>query len=87
MNIRCGRCQTAFAVPGPGQYPCPACGAVNEVAPALDTPGSPPAPAPVPEPSPYRSAVCPECGFEFRVGEVATAPCPNCRAPVDTEEQ
>ena len=32
-------------------------------------------------------AVCPECGFEFRVGEVATAPCPNCRAPVDTEEQ
>ena len=85
MNIRCGRCRTEFMVAGPGQFPCPACGATNQVTATLDAPVPPPPPAP--EPSPYRTVACPECGFGFRVGDVTTAPCPNCRTQVAIEEQ
>ena len=34
MGVRCGRCGTQFPVEGAGRYPCPSCGAVNEVRPS-----------------------------------------------------
>ncbi|NOY56833.1 MAG: hypothetical protein GXP34_12740 [Actinobacteria bacterium] len=82
-QVRCGRCQTQFAVQGPGRYPCPACGAVNEV---RETAGldalrqkSPPESGPS---SPRRT--CPDCGISFIVGDIEVAVCPNCGAEVST---
>lgn len=81
MIVRCGRCRAGFDVPGPGRHGCPACGTVNEVraAPGPLVPAPPPPPTYEP-PSPR--ATCPECGFSFIVGAVASVPCPNCRNPV-----
>ena len=83
MGVRCGRCGTQFLVEGAGRYPCPSCGAVNEVRPSAAPEPSltvpPPAPAPM-EPSP--KVTCGECSFSFIVGDVAVAPCPNCGADV-----
>jgi Zn finger protein HypA/HybF involved in hydrogenase expression len=76
-QVRCGRCQTQFTVQGPGRYPCPACGAVNEVRPHVDVPREPAAPVAA---SPRRT--CPDCGFSFIVGDVEIAVCPNCGAQV-----
>lgn len=80
-QVRCGRCQTQFAVQGPGRYPCPACGAVNEVrsAPPADLLRERPAPEPA-QTSPRRT--CAGCGFSFIVGDVEVAICPNCGAEV-----
>jgi len=80
MGVRCGRCSTEFPVEGAGRYPCPSCGAVNEVRPAATMPEPgltvpPPPPQPM-EPSPR--ATCPDCSFTFIVGDVDVAPCPNC---------
>ncbi|MBP1631771.1 MAG: Double zinc ribbon [Acidobacteria bacterium] len=82
MIVRCGRCGVQVEVPGPGRYSCPGCGTLMEVRSREADPGlvSPPPPAPAPPPSPR--VVCPECGFRFIVGAVATAPCPNCGAAV-----
>jgi len=79
-EVRCGRCQTQFAVQGPGRYPCPACGAVNEVR------ESPPKDllrkaAPVSGPPSSRRS-CPDCGISFIVGDIEVAVCPNCGARV-----
>jgi DNA-directed RNA polymerase subunit RPC12/RpoP len=88
MIVRCGRCRTQFEVPGPGRFSCPACGSANQVGGAPPEPGivAPPSPAPEPDrPSPRVS--CPECGFEFIVGDIATAPCPMCGAAVAVEAE
>ena len=47
--------------------------------------GEPPPPPPPPEPpAPMPKVKCPECGFSFVVGMIATATCPNCNAEVET---
>ena len=43
----------------------------------------PPPPPPPPAPPPPRIA-CSECGFEFYVGQIALATCPNCESEVET---
>lgn len=87
MKVRCGRCREPMDVAGPGRHACPKCGSMNSV-------GGPPSAQPevmetVPdaEPStPHSDAPtrteCPMCAFLFFVGEVAVAPCPNCRHEV-----
>lgn len=45
-------------------------------------PNQPPPPPPPEEPMPKIS--CPECGFSFVVGKVATVTCPMCSAEVPT---
>lgn len=90
--VRCGRCQTQFDVPGEGRFACPTCGAVNEVRSAasaangLTTPGFR-----QPDPSPARSSVpkahCESCDFEFFVGDIETAICPNCGSEVSVSEE
>ena len=50
--------------------------------PGVAQPQPPPPPPPVEEPMPKID--CPECGFNFIVGKVATAICPNCGAEVKT---
>lgn len=84
MNVRCGRCQTAFEVAGPGRYPCPACGTPNDVRESATEPEDgllTPPPPPGPEP-PSPRAQCVQCGFTFIVGDVSEVPCPNCGMPV-----
>lgn len=94
MMVRCGACRTQFDAPGPGRYSCPACGSVNMIreqppapppsqggyptAPGVQSPPQPPAEKVVPR------ITCPECGFEFHVGEVARVVCPMCSAEVRT---
>lgn len=56
------------AAPGAGQPPAPA---------------APPQPQPQPE-RPMPKIECPECGFGFIVGPVATVTCPMCSAEVGT---
>ncbi len=97
MMIRCGACRASFDVPGAGRHQCPACGATNQVTPpeaghgehshgeeasAPMMPGGAPAPPPVVPPAKISDVVCPDCGWEFMVGEVDVAICPNCRAEV-----
>ncbi len=100
MRVRCGACRTEFEVPGAGRYACPACGSVNVVRNGNQPPpnigGYPTAPgalvegvgAPTPPPTPPEPSVtrirCPECGFNFVVGEIAVATCPMCSAEVET---
>jgi Zn finger protein HypA/HybF involved in hydrogenase expression len=80
-QVRCGRCQTQFAVQGPGRYPCPQCGTVNEVRPAGDVFRS--NPTSLPEQASPR-LTCSDCGFSFIVGDIDVAMCPNCGSTVDT---
>jgi DNA-directed RNA polymerase subunit RPC12/RpoP len=80
--VRCGRCQTQIEVPGPGRYACPACGTLNDIRPRAPEPGLVTPPAPPPEPAPSPRVECPQCGFRFIVGQVESAPCPNCGASV-----
>ncbi len=99
MMVRCGACRTQFDAPGPGRYSCPACGSVNMIrdqggAPPPAAPGGYPAAPGVqggqqapPPPPPERTVPkikCPECGFEFHVGEVARVVCPMCSSEVKT---
>ncbi len=94
MKVRCGSCSTEFDVPGPGRFGCPTCGTVNSVGGGAAPPppegplgdagaGSDPPPAPAPPAIDVSEVRCGECSFSFLVGEVATAPCPNCGAEVD----
>ena len=93
MKVRCGACRTEFDVPGAGRFPCPSCGTVNAVGGAQPPPpsfggpgaGFPPPPGASGEPEPpaelpidVSRVECPDCSFSFLVGEVETAPCPNC---------
>ncbi|MGH8871707.1 MAG: hypothetical protein ACRDWS_07025 [Acidimicrobiia bacterium] len=98
MMVRCGACRTQFEVPGAGRFTCPVCGSVNVVReqPGATPPtmgGYPTAPGVVPDnqapppPPPNAPAPriqCPECDFNFIVGEIAVATCPNCGAEVRT---
>lgn len=61
--------------PGIGGYPA---------APGAGMPGEPPQPPPAPPPPVLPKISCPECGFEFIVGEIAVATCPMCSAEVST---
>ncbi|HWB88457.1 MAG TPA: hypothetical protein VG872_04535 [Acidimicrobiia bacterium] len=47
------------------------------------TGAAPPPPQPRQEP-PMPRIECPECGFNFIIGNVATVTCPNCSAEVST---
>ena len=100
MNVRCGACRTEFEVAGPGRHACPSCGSVNVVreqaaassstvggypaAPGVDPGAAPPPPPPLPPSPPPPKIACSECGFEFYVGQIAMATCPNCEAEVET---
>lgn len=77
MIVRCGRCGTQFQVPGPGRYPCPGCGAANEVRGAGPEISRPDPPPPAPE-HPAPRVACPACDFSFIVGPIEVATCPNC---------
>lgn len=91
MIVRCGACRTEFDAPGEGRHPCPSCGAVNQVSttrPAA-TPRPPGGPSPsaasppaAPEPAILSRVTCGECAFEFVVGDIELATCPNCSAEV-----
>lgn len=85
MIVRCGACRRQFEAPGEGLFPCPFCGTQNEIR-RRNGPASPEQPyGPPPEPTPDRPsprATCGDCGFRFIVGDVETAPCPNCGATV-----
>ncbi|NQV06394.1 hypothetical protein HQ535_07570 [bacterium] len=88
--VKCGRCRTQFDAPGIGRFACPACGTANEVrgdAPLSEAmPPEMPEQPPLPdEPSPR--VACPVCGLSFIVGDVETAPCPNCRTDVIVGEE
>jgi DNA-directed RNA polymerase subunit RPC12/RpoP len=52
-------------------------------APGAGMPGEAPPPPPTPPPV-LPKIKCPECGFEFIVGEIAVATCPMCSAEVPT---
>lgn len=97
MMVRCGACRTQFDVPGPGRFTCPVCGSLNMVREQAQQPtsvgGYPAAPGAVPGPqspppppanTPSPRVECPECAFNFIVGEIAVATCPNCGAEVKT---
>lgn len=97
MKVRCGACRTEFDAATEGRHACPTCGAVNEVSSmppphesavpppmmASPTSASPPAGAEVtPPPSTLAKVVCDQCSFEFVVGDIEVATCPNCSAEV-----
>lgn len=90
MKVHCGSCRTEFDVPGAGRFQCPNCGTANAVGGGVPPPPVPPpvgGPAPPPFEAPPPIDVtrleCPECSFSFIVGEVDSAPRPNCNAQVD----
>ncbi|MFQ5516270.1 MAG: hypothetical protein ACE5E8_01735 [Acidimicrobiia bacterium] len=85
MRVNCGRCHTEFVVQGPGEYACPACGTTNRVGatPAAGEglyTGSAASSAPRDAVSPRMR--CNQCEFEFIVGEIEVAVCPNCGSEV-----
>lgn len=103
--VRCGACRQEFDVSGDGRFPCPHCGAINQVgdspppmpgpptAPGAGDPsgakklegiGSSPPVAP-PEPIEVKRVICGKCQFQFVVGDIALAICPNCGAEVDVK--
>jgi LSD1 subclass zinc finger protein len=95
VMVRCGACRTQFDVPGAGRFSCPVCGSVNVVrggagpdpraAPPPSGSATPPPPRPPDPPSPR--VQCPVCGFNFIVGKVVMAPCPNCGTEVETGQK
>jgi LSD1 subclass zinc finger protein len=97
MMVRCGACRNQFEVPGAGRFACPVCGSVNVVReqaagapstmggyPTAPGVGGPPPPPPPPATPPSTRISCPECAFNFIVGQIAVATCPNCGAEVRT---
>lgn len=83
MLAKCGRCGTTVEVAGPGRFQCPGCGTTNQVpesAPVAPLPQTEPIP-PIPE-EPASRITCRACSFQFIVGSVETAICPNCRDEV-----
>lgn len=56
-----------------------------QAAPGVGGAGAPPPPPPPPKPdAPMPKIACPECGFTFIIGQVASVNCPNCSAEVET---
>ena len=55
-----------------------------QAAPGVAPGGGPPPPPPPQPDAPMPKIECPECGFTFIVGMIATATCPNCSAEVET---
>lgn len=56
-----------------------------QAAPGVGGAGAPPPPPPPPAPdAPMPKIACPECGFTFIIGPVATVNCPNCGTEVET---
>lgn len=56
-----------------------------QTAPGVAPPGGAPPPTPPPKPEePMPKIECPECGFNFIIGNVASVTCPMCSAEVDT---
>ena len=99
MKVRCGACRSEFDVPGAGQFSCPACGSVNQVPGAAATQQMPPAPGgpppgyggmpqapppPRPPDPPSPKLACPDCDFDFIVGQIEVATCPNCGTEIQT---
>ena len=85
-RFACPVCGSVNAVREPAnqEQPPPDVGGYP-AAPGVAPPGAPPAPPPPPEPdAPMPKIACPECGFTFIVGMIATATCPNCTAEVET---
>lgn len=97
MIVRCGACRTEFDAQTEGRHPCPACGAVNQVSATRPPAGQSPsgAPGPVPPggasgaapPTPAETVsltrvTCDQCSFQFVVGDIEVATCPNCSAEV-----
>lgn len=85
MKVRCGGCAAPFDVQGPGRHSCPACGAVNAVRSDQELPPESPDVKIIESSEPSASVgrhICPECSFSFYAGDVAVAPCPNCRFEV-----
>lgn len=101
MMVRCGACRTEFDVAGAGRHACPTCGAINQVAeapqasPQASAPQTPPGAFPgaqpgqeeaagpsAPEPTRAR---CSQCDFEFFVGDIDVAECPNCGTEVKVD--
>lgn len=87
MLARCGRCGATVEVSGEGRFQCPSCGTTNQVSAPPEATPSPPDVAPIPKPEqPAERLRCPACSFEFIVGEVTAAICPNCREEVAVEQ-
>ena len=75
-SVNVVREQTAAAPSTVGGY---------QAAPGVDSGLAPPLPPPPPPSSPPPPKIaCTECGFEFFVGNIAMATCPNCEAEVET---
>ena len=72
--------------PDQGEAPAPSGMAGYQTAPGVMPPGgAPPPQQPPPKPeTPMPKIDCPECGFNFIVGNVATVTCPMCSAEVPT---
>lgn len=68
--------------PGPEQTP--QVGGYPVAPGAVPGGGAPSAPPPPREPDPMPKIQCPECGFSFIIGKVATVTCPMCSAEVPT---
>jgi Zn finger protein HypA/HybF involved in hydrogenase expression len=91
MKVRCGACRTEFDVAGEGRHACPTCGAVNQVTGAVPGVAAAPPPSVSPQPptppapaaAPLPKVTCGECSFEFVVGDIDVATCPNCSAEVE----
>jgi len=87
MIARCGRCGVTVEVGGAGRFQCPSCGTTNQVSPAASEPPTVSEAEPPMEPDlPALRVSCPGCSFEFIVGEVASAICPNCREEVTVDQ-
>jgi len=87
MIARCGRCGATIEVSGAGRFQCPACGTTNQVSPAASEPPTVSEVLPPVDPAPPAARVrCPGCDFEFIVGEVDSAICPNCREEVTVDQ-
>ncbi len=95
MKVRCGACRTEFDAATEGRHACPTCGAVNEVSsmpstqeapvPPMTVPSAsapPPAAPEAPPPTTLAKVACDQCSFEFVVGDIEVATCPNCSAEV-----
>ncbi len=95
MKVRCGACRTEFDAATEGRHACPTCGAVNQVSsmpsaqeapvPPMTVPSDsapPPAASEAPPPTTLAKVACDQCSFEFIVGDIEIANCPNCSAEV-----
>ncbi len=81
-RFACPTCGATNEVRGDGGGgPPPAPSGLAPGGPGLGDIGAPP-PAPEPPPANVSRTACPVCSFEFFVGEIDVAHCPNCGAEV-----